>query len=177
VRLFVALELPADVRAALVAWRPADAALRPVADADLHVTLAFLGERSQAEARAVARVLAGVARPVGGLALGAPRWLPPRRPRVLAVELADADGALTALHYGLVGALGDAIAFRPERRRFLPHVTVARVRSAPAEVELVPPGGPAPFAAPALTLFRSRLSPGGARYEALERVALPPRRG
>jgi 2'-5' RNA ligase len=98
---------------------------------------------------------------------------------VLTVEVADPEGALTALQFGLVAALEDAIAFRPERRRFLPHVTVARVRSghrAPPRLELAPPGGPAVFAADALTLFRSRLSPSGARYEALERVALSPRR-
>jgi 2'-5' RNA ligase len=172
VRLFVALELPDAVRAALLRWRPDDPALRPVPEEGLHVTLAFLGERSKAEARAVAAVLGAVARPVPALALGGPRWLPPRRPRVLAVDVVDGDGALTALQFGLVGALADAIAFRPERRRFLPHVTVARVRDGAPAVELGAPGGPASFAAAALTLFRSHLSPRGARYEALERVEL-----
>jgi hypothetical protein len=35
------------------------------------------------------------------LAIGAPAWLPPRRPRVLAVEVGDPDGTLLALHDGL----------------------------------------------------------------------------
>lgn len=179
-RIFVALELPPAVRAVLARWCPRDEDLRPVGDEALHLTLAFLGERSAAEAAAVAAVLHAVARPIGGLALGAARWLPPRRPRVLGVEVEDGDGALTALQWGLVGALGDAIAYRPERRPFLAHVTVARVRRsrrALLALELPAPGGPAPFAAPALTLFRSRPSLAGSRYEALERVRLsPPRR-
>jgi 2'-5' RNA ligase len=52
VRLFVAAELPEPVVSALVGWRPALAALRPVAPEALHLTLAFLGERSAREASA-----------------------------------------------------------------------------------------------------------------------------
>ena len=50
-RLFVALELPEPVRAALADWRDAALArvegLRPVADESLHATLCFLGGRPE----------------------------------------------------------------------------------------------------------------------------------
>jgi 2'-5' RNA ligase len=172
VRLFVAAELPEAALGALLAWRPEDEALRAVARESLHVTLAFLGERADAVVPVVGGVLERVARPVQALELAAPRWLPPRRPRVLAVELSDGDGALAALQADLVAELSSGIGFAPERRAFLAHVTVARVRYGPSPPELPPLPGIGPFAATAVTLFRSHLSPRGARYEALAGVAL-----
>jgi hypothetical protein len=70
VRLFVALDLPADARLALAGWAAtaAPARVRPEAEHALHVTLAFLGERDRLHT-------------AGAL------WLPPRRPGVLAVGL------------------------------------------------------------------------------------------
>jgi 2'-5' RNA ligase len=178
VRLFVAAELPEPVVGALVGWFPALDGVRPVAPESLHLTLAFLGERSGAEASAAAAVVRSVATPVDGLTLGAARWLPRRRPRVLAVEIEDRGGGLAALQAAVVAGLQAAIGFAPERRRFLAHVTVGRVRSRGAP----PPAGDlpavesgAPFALAALTLMRSRLGGGRpARYEPVERVALSP---
>lgn len=175
-RLFVAAELPEPVVSALVAWRPGLDAVRPVAAASLHLTLAFLGEHGEEETALAAGVVRRVAAPVDELSLGAARWLPPRRPRVLAVEVLDPSGGLRALQAAVVAGLGEAIGFVPERRRFLAHVTVGRVRSGarvrsavPAPVE-----GAGTFALAALTLMRSHLGGGPARYEALERVALSP---
>ncbi len=126
-RLFISAQLPASVVDALIAWCPQQDNLRAVAPASLHVTLAFLGERCEAQAAAAAGVVRAVAAPVEGLSLGAARWLPPRRPRVLAVEVHDPCGGLAALQRAVVEGLAGAIGFVPERRRFLPHVTVARV--------------------------------------------------
>ena len=172
-RLFVALELPADVVAALDGWRPRDDALRPIAPENVHLTLAFLGERPDGDAERVGAVLERAARPVGEASLDGALWLPPRRARVLAVRLAG-DGVV-ALQAEVAQALSDAIDWEPERRRFLPHVTVARVRSgarAP-RLELAPLPDLGPFPPGPLTLFRSRLSPKGARYEPLARASLP----
>ena len=170
-RLFVAAELPEAAVDALLAWRPEHEALRPVPRESLHVTLAFLGERPESVVPVVGGLLGEVARPVDGLTLERARWLPPRRPRVLAVELGAADG-LAAMHAALVAALERAIAFVPEKRRFLPHVTVARVRGRAPDDDLPELPYAGEFGATSLTLFRSRLSPKGARYEALARASL-----
>ena len=62
-RLFVALELPAPAVEAVVAWRPADdPALRLVGRESLHVTLAFLGAREEADVPVIAEALADGAR-------------------------------------------------------------------------------------------------------------------
>jgi 2'-5' RNA ligase len=100
-------------------------------------------------------------------------WLPARRPRVLAVRLEDAGGRLTALQGALSERLHAGGWYEPEQRPYLPHVTVARVGGR-ARVKPAPLPGPPPlsFTPEWVTLFRSHLSPKGARYEALSRAAL-----
>jgi RNA 2',3'-cyclic 3'-phosphodiesterase len=177
-RLFAALELPAEVRAALGAFGRAaadgDFALRAVSGDALHVTLAFLGHRPLDDiAPASDAVRSAVEGPVPALSLGEPLWLAPRRPHVLTVEVVDGDGALIALQGRLVAALVDAVDYEPDRRRFRPHVTVARVRHGAAPRRRGLPEAPrAAFAGEAVVLYRSWLGGGPARYEALERVAL-----
>jgi 2'-5' RNA ligase len=171
-RLFVALELPAEVRSALAAWGDAAApgSMRRTPAANLHVTLAFLGTRSAQDAQDVGALLPTVARPTGTVAVERELWLPPRRPGVLAVSLSGGP-ALAQLHDDLVTSLERAIGFAPERRALLPHVTVARARrgervratalAPPPELEFAPSG---------LVLYRSHTGPGGARYEPLARA-------
>ena len=133
-RLFVALDLPEPARAALAAFRDAAAdpeVWRPVPDASLHVTLAFLGHRPEEHAGAVAAVLRGLEdRPAPPLSLGAALLLPPRRARVLAVALEDPDGRAGAAAGATWPARSPAAGlYEPEARPFRPHVTVARLRT------------------------------------------------
>lgn len=179
-RLFVALELPAPIREALASWRgpvlaAASDALRPLADEGLHVTLCFLGGQPADQVHAVlAAVLAAVSGlPAAPLRLGDGLWLPRRGPKVLAVGLADPAGVLSAVQAQLSDALASGGWYRPERRPYLPHVTVARVRHG-ARVRAEPLAAPAAleFTGSRVTLYRSHLSPSGARYEPLGSVEL-----
>ena len=159
-RLFAALDLPAPVRDALGAFGRAaaddDFALRAVRDDALHVTLAFLGHRSLDDIEPAREAVRAVAVPVPDLALGEVLWLSPRRPHVLTVEVVDPAGVLVALQARVVEALAEAVGFEPERRRFRPHVTVARVRHGAAPRRRGLPEAPsASFAGEALTLYRS----------------------
>lgn len=177
-RLFVALELPEAVRDGLAVWGTGVAAglpgVRSVAVESLHVTLCFLGWVEVGEIEAVAGacgVVAGM--PAAELRVGRGIWLPARRPSVLAVELSDDGGRLGAVQSALSEALAGGGWYRPEKRPFLAHVTVARVgRRARArrgsELPDVPDG--LSFGPTTVTLFRSRLSPAGARYEGLASV-------
>jgi len=144
--------------------------LRAVAPDALHVTLCFLGWQPQeaiAPLRELVEECAAASGGVAGLALGEPLWLPRRRPRVLAVALEDRHGALGALQERVVERLAAAGRHDPEARPYLPHVTVARVRSGtrPGDALAAPP--PLAFDGAAVTLYRSRLQPSGARYEPL----------
>ena len=155
----------------------------------LHLTLCFLGNRPVGEIEALARRCAlhrRRVRAVGRGAAVAPAAAPARargrdpRPRRAAAARARARQR---------GAR-EASAWQPERRRFRPHVTLARVRggslgarrarevsiggavdrSRPRRVSLEQPLPATPqlsFAAEAIVLYRSWLAPDGASYEAL----------
>jgi RNA 2',3'-cyclic 3'-phosphodiesterase len=180
VRLFAALELPPKVRQELVRWRErapgtgVPPRLRWVTPASLHVTLCFLGWRPVEQISSIAEACA-VAAACGPaqLTLADPVWLPPRRPRVLAVELRDEGDGLARVQERLSKALEAGGWYEPEKRPFRAHVTVARVPKG-GHVGRVALPAPAPmrFTGRQVTLFRSRLSTGGARYEPLASVAL-----
>lgn len=178
-RLFVALELPRDVRATLSHWRDGvlEAGLRPVGGDDLHVTLCFLGLCQTDSVAAICRACSGI----GGsgralLRIGEALWLPRRRPGVLAVAVEDLDRKLADAQAALAQALASIGAYRPEARAFLPHVTVARVgrrgRVRSRDLERPPSLG---FEGERVTLYRSVLgggAGGGSRYDALHTVDL-----
>lgn len=177
-RLFVALELPADVAEALGAWGRVAAAditgLRVLPASALHVTLCFLGSCPAAattEITAACRTVAGTG--AIGLRGAQAMWLPERRPRVLAVGVEDERGGLIALQGRLATALNDAGWFELEERAFLSHCTVARVVHGRRvrRRALAPVPGLA-FRASSVALMRSHLSPAGAVYEPLARVPL-----
>jgi 2'-5' RNA ligase len=107
------------------------------------------------------------------LGFAGPLLLPRGRPRVLTAALTDPDGTLAALQAEVSDSLAGAGVYTPERRAFRPHVTVARLRprarpSRTVKAEL----GPLEFAGTAVTLFSSRTSPHGARYEPLWSLGL-----
>lgn len=193
-RLFCALDLPEEVRLALGEWQRrecADPALRPVGERALHVTLCFLGyrpERAIPEVEAI--MLAARSRPVAIRFEATPVGLRGRRPGLFALS-ASSPGALD-LQGELSGALAAKRLYKPEKRPFWPHVTIARVRperapagdgtrrrrGRPRAVERPPGDLPAellqPFGAVRLALYRSYLRSSGAEYERLAALELPP---
>jgi 2'-5' RNA ligase len=192
-RLFVAVDPPEEVREALSAWARsalrgegarvgAGASLR-VLDPDLlHVTLCFLGNRPVDEIDLLGDRLAACGAPAGELSLGAPLWLPTRRPRALAVELHDDQDRLASLQATVVQAMREASdrqagrhesSGRRRGRRFRPHITVARMRTVGALRErALEPTPSLSFVPSELILYRSWLAPDGASYEALASHAI-----
>ena len=167
------------MRGQLAAWRDGlvagRAELRPVAEEALHVTLAFLGYRAEKEVDAIAEAMGSAARAAPALAAGEVVPVPPRRPRLFALDLEDADDACTELQQAVSDALESEGFYKPEKRPFWPHVTLARVkRNQRAEPLPAEPPPLEPFRASQLTLYRSTLRPQGAQYDALAQVALPP---
>jgi 2'-5' RNA ligase len=183
-RLFVALELPAETLSRLEAWGRealADPALRPVATASLHLTLAFLGYRPEREIGRIAAIVESLAGAAPEIALGDPVARPERgRPRLYALPVESAEAV--QLQAGLEGKLISARLYETEKRPFWPHLTVARVRpesrgsKRPRLVESPP--GPLPqgllqsTSCRRMALYRSELKPRGAIYTPLAQVDL-----
>jgi 2'-5' RNA ligase len=173
------MDLPEDSRVALAEWRGDAFAgrgdLRLVDPAALHITLVFLGYKPEKAIPQIAELmrasLPGGEPPVLR-ALGV-KPLPPRRPRLFALDLEDVDGRAVAIQAAISDALAAEKLYEPEKRPFWPHITLARVkRGARAEPVEAAPAPADPWCAAAVTLYRSTLQPQGARYDALERVPL-----
>jgi 2'-5' RNA ligase len=99
--------------------------------------------------------------------------IPPRRPRLFALDLDDPDGACGRLQRAVSDALERGGYHTPEKRPFWPHVTLARVkRNQRAEPLPVEPPPLDAFRAEQLTLYRSTLRPQGAQYDALAQAPL-----
>ncbi len=180
IRLFVALELPASVRAALgdIAAR-----LRPSAGPNvrwtdpkgIHLTLKFIGELPAAQLERVRGALASVrgAQPIEAAFRGL-GWFPnARRPRVFWAGV-EAGAQLPALAASVESAL-EPLGIPREPREFHPHLTLARIKSdgglegLKREAERL---GAPEFGRAAYTefdLMQSTLNPKGAIYTRIER--------
>ena len=169
-RLFCALALPTETLARLAGWQaqlPA-ARYRRVPRQNLHVTLAFLGARPAGEVDAIgAELAAGAAagRPIVLRVLG---YRETRSVGMLVFE--DQDGAAGELARDLHERLQRLGVYEPERRAWLPHVTVVRFREQP---RLEPPlpglGEVTPSGA---AVYMSRLRPTGAEYIVVQEFPL-----
>jgi 2'-5' RNA ligase len=185
-RLFIALDLPAEVRAGIGRWGAKelrDPALRRLSEDALHLTLIFLGDTPPERIRGIAAVLLRLDGMAPRLQLSAqPVTLPRgRRPGLFALEVRSER--VEEIESGLAGALADAGLHQPEPRPFFPHVTVARVRGGhgrprkPLRVEHPPGRLPEallrPFLAVRVALYLSSFRPGGVHYSPLAQVELP----
>jgi 2'-5' RNA ligase len=140
-----------------------------------HVTLRFLGDIA---ASRLGELLAAAGESLTGLApfelrLGAGLALPPRRVRVLALEVIPHE-PLVAVAAALE-RVAVACGFEPEGRAFAPHLTLGRVkrgRLRASELAKVAATGAAVQTVRDVVLLRSELLRAGARYTPLERIAL-----
>ncbi len=183
-RLFVALDLPEEVREGIVAWGQRellDPGLRPVAPESLHITLAFLGYLPEKEIGRLAEIVEGLRSAAPEIRLGDPVGRPSgRHPRLFALPV-ESPGAF-ALQAEAEEKLVAARLHKPEKRQFWPHLTVARVKpegkgsKRPRHVERPPGGLPKellqPTRAVRARLYRSELKPSGAEYCPLAQVKL-----
>jgi 2'-5' RNA ligase len=180
-RMFLALDLPDAARSALASWRDelieGRRDLRPVRPEALHVTLVFLGwqDEDAAESIASAAFEACAGLPGARLQAAGVRPLPPRDPRLFALDLVDEGDCAVAVQAAVSDALEAGRWYRPEKRPFWPHITLARVKRGERRVPPLPKR-PAPpsetFEAAQLTLYRSTLRPQGALYEPLAQMKL-----
>jgi 2'-5' RNA ligase len=184
VRLFLAINIPIDVRREIVA---ATARLRAEApelswidEPRLHLTLKFLGEQPPDRVAAIQAALAGVAArhrellvTIGGV--GAfPNF---RRARVVWLGVGQ-EPRLELLHHDLeVGC--EQIGFEVEGRPFRPHLTLARVAAELPEGKRRALARQAKdidyrsnFIVRSVDLMRSDLSSGGPAYTPLVSAAL-----
>jgi 2'-5' RNA ligase len=186
-RLFVAIELCDDVRR--IARETADALqqrlgsrinARWISPENLHVTVRFIGHVADETAPRLIQAITAPLR-VSPFDIRAGQCgLFPRSgpPRVIWIGLSDGLQGCAAIHEEMNARLAP-FGFAPEERPFSAHLTLARVKETPRGAArdvrqivsgLEPMKGRCRVTQ--ATLFQSRLSPSGARYESLARIDL-----
>lgn len=177
-RLFFALDLPPATARAVTLWRERNpiAAGRPVPAANLHLTLAFLGELEERQLEPLCEAtdaqLASRTPGAARLALDCVGYWP--RPGVFWLGSTQAPPpALQALARGLQ-QLGGRFGSRVPKHSWTPHITLYRGLELPPAAPLQPPA--LQLEQERLTLFRTVAGRQGVRYEALCEWPLAPRR-
>lgn len=126
-RLFVAIDLPVEVRQSVTDICRGLAGVRWLPPEQLHLTLRFIGEADDAVNAAIRKGLATIASPPFHLTLSGTGCFPsPRRPRVLWVGLSGSD-PLMQLQQKVETAVATA-GLPADERPFSPHITLARLR-------------------------------------------------
>lgn len=169
-RLFFAIELPDEVQQSLINWRAvhfAPEAGRPVAAANLHMTLAFLGDISPEKQRALEALAGRIHQPGFNLNLDDaghwPRsrvvWLGTRRPPRDLLQLAN-----------MLRAQAARSGCYQSPQPFHPHITLLRDAQS---VQAIPaPGFHWSFPVKEFVLYESSYTRGRTRYTPLNRWTL-----
>ena len=174
-RLFVALRPPAPIRAALLDMMGGVENARWQDEAQLHLTLRYIGEVPPALANDVAEELGRVAvQPFPLTMRGVGHFERKGVPHSLWAGIAPSE-PLKVLQ-GRVERACRRAGCAPESRKFAPHITLARLnRSAgPVGGWLQAYGGHAgePWLADHMILYESHLSPHGSDYQPVVRFPL-----
>jgi 2'-5' RNA ligase len=182
-RLFIAIDLPTDIRDALAAvqrnLKPITNTARWVAPESIHLTLKFIGEMREEKIRDIDAALAGLRWNPFTMAVHGAGFFPgTRSPRVFWVGLQSP----------IISALAEEIDTRMERcglerekRAFRPHLTLARARDMRMDSSLVAAAAQyenydfGSFTVDRLYLFQSTLRPAGAVYNKLKEYLLESR--
>jgi len=184
VRTFIAIELPKAVKEALGALsnrlRRSGAKATWVQPENVHLTLRFLGDVSESVVNKLGERLAVAYQDLEPFTLSMARtgaFPNLRRPRVIWVGVGPLEGGLAEAQ-AIAEEAAVWVGLAPEKRRFQPHLTVARIRDA-RELGGLPmclaqeadfAGGE--FVVENVSLFSSRLTPNGPVYRRLKEFCL-----
>ena len=127
-RLFTGLEIPPELAEELALMRGGLTGARWIDVADYHLTLRFIGDIDFETADAVHDVLSGIRRKPFTVTLEGLDYFGGDKPRAI-VAKAQPSPALVELQAEQERLLRRA-GVAPETRRFVPHVTLARMRNA-----------------------------------------------
>jgi 2'-5' RNA ligase len=184
-RLFIALDIPAEIRARIMEYLEHARELAPEArwarPESLHVTLKFVGQASDAKMQEIDGALAVVKAAPFEVSFASAGFFPaPKSPRVFWIGV-HADEALPQLAAAIDQAV-EKLGFPREEKAYRPHLTLARAGSGTGGQHQLKPLAPllqaktppqfGTMTAREFFLYRSEPQRGGSRYTKLQRFGL-----
>ena len=181
-RLFIAVELPEDVRSRLFkitsSLKREDLEIRPVPSKNIHLTLKFLGDVNIERIHKISRALeitSSSKKPFSYILDSRLDAFPNiHNARVVFVPVGSGSGQIEEFYESLEDNLSK-IKIRKESRKFISHITVARVKVKKDIAHLLKRLRPATYGEcdfKKITLFESILKPSGAEYIILDEYEL-----
>ncbi len=168
IRLFTAIDIPESIEQEIRGMGRAIPNARPVPTDQFHLTLKFIGEVEGSCFLDIRESLKEIVHPRFSLALKGVGTFPPRgTPRILFAGVEPAAG-IAALRNAIEKNLG-AIGIAREKRKYTPHLTLARLNNCPLRHLHNYLAGNAFFQTPQFTvenfhLYSSRLTAKGAQH-------------
>lgn len=181
IRLFVAVDIPEDIRILLCGMGASIPGARPVPTEQLHLTLKFMGDVENSMLPDIREALGAISTAPFTVCLKGVGHFPPRgMPRVLWLGI-EPTPEIIALRNRVEKTLAD-IGIPRDSRKFSPHITIARLKNSPLKRVTQFLAGNSLFESPAFTvrefhLYASTLSPKGAVHtvQATFPLTMPPR--
>lgn len=175
-RLFVGLDLPEETKDDLYDISDLQTGFRWISPDNYHLTLFFLGESTHSELESIHHALDGLQEEAFNLDISKLDYFGHKRePRILWAGIEKND-KLLALQKSIVRALRN-LGFDFEYRKFVPHISLAKLKGASYEQLGHFLQSHSPFRLPPIEinhfqLFQSHLRPEGAQYQVLESYPL-----
>jgi 2'-5' RNA ligase len=169
IRLFVAIDLPDEIKAEVTVLCSNVPGARWVPREQLHLTMRFIGEVDGGVFREIGEVLTDIKGTPFDLRLMKMGYFPPRgMPRVLWVGI-EPEKETVVLRNRIESCLV-RMGIEPEKRKFTPHITLARLNETPVDrlTRYLAGNGmyaSAPFTVNEFHLYSSFLTPKGAHHK------------
>lgn len=170
-RLFVGISLPEEAQRRLGLLNGGLPGARWIEPYSLHVTLRFLGEIDRSTAEDIDAALGDIRASAFGLALSGLGFFD-RGGKVHTLWVGIERSDMLMYLHDKIESVAVRAGLEPERRKFTPHVTIARLKDTPGSrlgpyLEAHSLFSAGPFAVTQFTLFRSHPGNEGAHYEPL----------
>ena len=125
-RLFSGIEIPKNIRQELTVLQSGIDGARWIAENDFHITLRFAGNIAPRQAEEFSSLLAQIKFKPFEITLNSMGFFDGRKPRAIWIGLKPCQ-TLDELHRAHEMAARNA-GLKPEPRKFMPHITLARLR-------------------------------------------------
>ncbi|MCL4373788.1 MAG: RNA 2',3'-cyclic phosphodiesterase [Candidatus Marsarchaeota archaeon] len=126
IRAFIAIDVPKQIRQDIASLLSGLNGFRPVDEANMHITLFFLGDITSEQVECVKAVMDRASFAPFDISINGVGAFTASMPRVLFVGISQGSDKIKGVFHGMQGGIAECCDI--EERDFVPHITIARAR-------------------------------------------------